>query len=123
MAPTSSQPEEAAFHLEDRRDVLVVELDHETFNRVDVEQVGKHLHTRIESIACPKLVLDFQHVHFLSSAIVGQIVSLYHQIRKKSGELRLCGMSTNVLQVFQLTRLNKILQIDATVEDSLARLQ
>ena len=123
MAPTSSQPCGPSFHVEDRQGVLVVELDHETFSRVDVEQVGEHLHARIEPIACPKLVLDFEHVHFMSSAIVGEIVSLYHQIRKKAGELRLCGMSANVLEVFQLTRLNKILNIDATLDESLARLR
>ena len=122
MLATSSQPGGAPFHVEDRHGVLVVELDRETFSRVDVEEIARHLHARIEAIACPKLVLDFRHVHFLSSGMVGKIVSLHFQICKKAGELRLCGMRASALEIFQLTRLDKALHIDATVEESLARM-
>src|SRR5436190_18197593 len=50
-------------------------------------------------------VLDFQHVKFLSSAGFRPLLSLHRLLRQQNGKLLLCGLCTEVYEIFEVTRL------------------
>ncbi|MBI1913953.1 MAG: STAS domain-containing protein [Planctomycetes bacterium] len=50
-------------------------------------------------------ILDFQHVKFLSSAGFRPLLSLHRLLRQQNGKLLLCGLSPEVYEIFEVTRL------------------
>lgn len=58
-----------------------------------------------------KMLVDFSGVQFMSSAMMGKLVLLNKKAKASSVEMRFCNVSPNVLEVFKITRLNKVFHI------------
>lgn len=74
-----------------------------------------------EAAADRKLLLNFEGVNFMSSAMLGQIMALNKQCKADNVKLKLCGICPQVMEVFSITKLNKILDIhpdEATALDA-----
>jgi anti-sigma B factor antagonist len=70
-----------------------------------------------------KLVFDLTGVELIDSAGLGMLMYTYGSLRRKGGELRVCGVGPRVLSLLELTNANTLISIDATRADSLAALQ
>ena len=102
-------------------DVLVVYFEESKFlDTATIERVGQEL---IESVlgaaADKKMVLSFRNVRFMSSSMINKILSLHKQCQNDKIELRLCSMSDDILQVFKITRLDRLLSIHKDEEAAL----
>ena len=51
------------------------------------------------------------------------LIYAYGSLAAKGGTLRLCGVAPRVQSLLELTKMNTLLAIDATREDSLAALR
>jgi anti-anti-sigma factor len=51
------------------------------------------------------VILDFNKVTFLSSAGFRPLLSLHRLLRQQNGKLILCSLSTEVHEIFEVTRL------------------
>ncbi|MGI6227282.1 MAG: STAS domain-containing protein [Peptococcales bacterium] len=59
-----------------------------------------------------KFLVDFSNCNFIDSTGLGMLVAIYKKCAEQGGELSLCSINdTNVLKVFQLTRLDKVFEI------------
>jgi anti-sigma B factor antagonist len=65
----------------------------------------------IEEKNHPKLLLDFAAVDHLSSAALGMLINANNKIRESNGQLRLTNIKPQILEVFVITRLNKLFKI------------
>ena len=83
--------------------------------------MGEELYAVADRPDCLKLVLNFFDVAFLSSAMLGKLVTVNKKMAEKNGVLRLCEMSPNVRQVFKLTCLDQILDIRETEAGAIGR--
>lgn len=67
------------------------------------------------------LVLDLEETPFIDSSFLGELVKYYNSLTKRSGYLSLASLTDNVKKIFELTRLDKILNtyddVDKAVED------
>jgi len=50
-------------------------------------------------------------VKYLSSAALSKLIGLQKEIQGGGGDIRLCGMSSDVLKVFEITQLHKVFEI------------
>ncbi|MCC5815104.1 MAG: STAS domain-containing protein [Leptospira sp.] len=66
------------------------------------------------------VVLDFTRVHHICSSALGVLVSFKRKIRNKNGELKLVIDDEDLLQVFEITMLDKVFDIFQTVEEAVA---
>ncbi len=57
------------------------------------------------------LLLDFTHVESVSSQMLGLIVRLHNRCKREGGRLKLCGISSGVLEAFKITGLRKVLDV------------
>jgi anti-sigma B factor antagonist len=106
----------------DRQDVVMV-----TFNNVKIldesviRQIGSEFEKlTTEAAAERKLLLNFDRVTFMSSAMIGQIMKLYKQTKADGIAMKLCSIDPAILEVFKITRLDKLLDIKKTEADALA---
>ncbi len=58
-----------------------------------------------------KLLLDFKNVRFMSSAMIGKLVLLNNKARDHGITLKFCNISRDVLEVFNMTRLDRTFRI------------
>jgi len=57
------------------------------------------------------LVLDFSNVEFLSSSALGLLIRVSKKTHESNGHLRLCAISASIMEIFKITRLDKIFKI------------
>jgi len=57
-----------------------------------------------------QILLNLSEVQFIDSSGLGALLSLLRQLGER-GNLMLCGIAENVMNLFRLTRLNRVFQI------------
>ncbi|MGL4381512.1 MAG: STAS domain-containing protein [Vibrio sp.] len=67
------------------------------------------------------VLLDFSHVDFIDSSCLGALVSILKSLNGK-GELVLCSLNSNILNLFKLTRMDRIFSIKDNRHDALKML-
>ena len=85
--------------------------DEKILEEKDINQLRKSLMSVVNQQKKMNLVLDFSNVKFLSSAVLGLLIRISKKVYENDGQLRLCNISSNILEVFKITRLTKIFDI------------
>jgi len=67
-----------------------------------------------------KLVLNLQNVTYVNSTAIGAIVAVAQQVRRRKGDLKICGMKDDIRKVFDLVGASKILEIFGTEQEALS---
>ena len=65
-----------------------------------------------------KLVLDLSRLRFIDSSGLGAFLSCLRRLSAKGGDLKLSGMSKQVRAVFELVRMNRMVDIYGTREEA-----
>ena len=101
--------------------VRVVEFtNNKILDEANIAEIGSTLSTLIDENENPKLLLDFANVDHLSSAALGMLINANNRIKQKNGQLRLAAIKPQILEVFVITKLNKLFKILPTKADALA---
>jgi anti-sigma B factor antagonist len=94
-------------------------MDERLTDDLALAEVGEELHSLVAEEKCPKLLLSFAGVTYLSSAMLGKLISINRQLREKGGKLKLCELCPIIQEVFTLTKLNQIIDIRTTESEGL----
>ena len=94
-------------------EVLVVNFtDAKILDEARITQIGQELMSCAASAGQKKkMLLNFQGVQFMSSAMIGKLVLLNKKCKTDEVALKMCSISPNVMEVFKITRLNKVFEI------------
>lgn len=102
----------AAITTQTTGEVLVVGFtDSKILDSQRIEQVGKELQESVPNAHHKKLLLNFRGVSFMSSAMITKLVMLNKACKAQDVALKFCEVSPNVLEVFKITKLNKLFDI------------
>ena len=102
-------------------DVTVVRfIDRKILDEVNIHALGQELFQLVEHENRTKLLLNFSAVEFLSSAALGQLITLERKVKAHGGRLKLSDIRPEIFQVFAITRLNRLFEIKETEADALA---
>ena len=85
-----------------------------------ISTVGSELYAVVDRPDCQKLVLDFSSVEFLSSAMLGKLISANRKMKEKGGALKLCAIRPSILAVLKCSWLDQILDIRDTQDNAMA---
>ena len=104
-----------------QKDVRVVEFtNNRILDEANIAEIGSTLNALIDEMASPKLLLDFVTVDHLSSAALGMLINVNNRVKHKNGQLRLANIKPQILEVFVITKLNKLFKILPTKTEALA---
>ncbi|MDP2322403.1 MAG: STAS domain-containing protein [Gammaproteobacteria bacterium] len=78
---------------------------------INVAEFGNEVIAFIEAHPTINLLLNFENVDYLSSAVLTELLRINKSIEGAGGQLRLCGVSKVILEVFQITNLDKMFAI------------
>jgi len=94
--------------------------DKKILDESNIQIIGNQLFSLIDDDHRKKVVLDFANVEYLSSAALGKLITLDKKVKADKGELRLCTIRKDILEVFKITRLDKLFKIFDTRDKALA---
>ena len=98
--------------VQDEGDITLIEfLDRNILEEANIQQIGDEIATIIDQQPNPRLLISFQNVEHLSSAALGVLITINNKLRQKGGQLRLARIDPQILEVFQITKLDKLFQI------------
>jgi anti-sigma B factor antagonist len=93
-------------------DVSVVTfLDKKILDEAGILELGTELFGLVEHDNRKSLLLNFSGVEFLSSAALGKLITLDRKVKSHKGRMKMSGIRPEILEVFQITKLNKIFDI------------
>jgi len=108
----SQPPRRRRLEVEDIGDVTVVNfVDKKILDEQNIQLIGEQLFRLVDDLGRSKLLLNFSNVEYLSSAALGKLITLNKKVNSSGGKLILCNIAPNIYEVFEITRLNKILNI------------
>jgi len=88
-----------------------------------ISSLGQELGELINNTSNSRIILNFQNVGFMSSAMIGKLVLFGKKCKEAKVKLRLCTIGENVEEVFKLMRLNKVFDIDKNEETSIKKIK
>jgi anti-sigma B factor antagonist len=65
-----------------------------------------------------KIIVDLTKVSYVDSSGVGILVGSLGHCKRGGGAMRLTGVRDNILKIMKLTRVDQVLQVDASLEEA-----
>ena len=92
--------------LEERGDVLVVGFKMRMLNdEENIEQLGQELFAFVEQYHWLKLALDMSNVEYLTSSVIGKLITLHRKLHRSQGKLALFGLTAGVHSILATSKL------------------
>ena len=102
-------------------DVLVIYFtESRILDEATIQTLGADLEQMANRAEEGKLLLNFENVRFMSSAMLGKLVSLNKKCKTEEIDLKLCSISKDIMEVFKLMRLNKLLDLQSDEDKALS---
>ena len=93
-------------------EVTVVKfVDKKILDEAGILELGTELFGLVEQDNRKSLLLNFSGVEFLSSAALGKLITLDRKVKSHRGRMKMSCIRPEILEVFQITKLNKIFDI------------
>ncbi len=70
-----------------------------------------------------KLIIDLNAVTYLNSTGIGTLVAIHSMYTKQSGKVKLCSLGKSVENVFVITRLISMLDVEETRDSAIKNFQ
>ena len=96
-------------------------LDKKILDEANIDKIGQELFGLVDQDGRNQIVLDFSLVEYLSSAALGKLITMHKKVAAAKGKLMLCNIQKDILEVFQLTRLDQVLTLCKNLDDALGR--
>ena len=102
-------------------DIMVLEMA----GRLAVGAESQDLQTKVEALIAAnktKIVLELTDLKYMDSTGLGTVVSCFTKTRQAGGQLRVAGANKTILNLFKITRLDKVLSLDDTLNAAVSSL-
>lgn len=93
---------------------LPIQLDNEDFNRLNESLLALFGQQKRGT-----WIIDLTGSQYMGSSVLGLMVNIRQQVKEGGGKLALCGMSTQLLRIFQTCCLERLFTIKGSRDDAL----
>ena len=108
----------ANVHVRQRGDAVIIRIT----GHID-ESAADALNTELDEVleaGYKRIIFELSDVTFMGSSGLGQIMRAYREVRNSEGYVRVVNPQPLIEDLFDLTKLNKIMTIHPSVENALA---
>jgi anti-sigma B factor antagonist len=116
----SSPPRRRRLEVEKMADVTIVCLnERKILSEEHIHVLAQQLLDLVKEPGEKKLLLNFRNVEYMSSAVLGMLVTLNKKIQAAGGKLVLCNIDPAIREVFEITKLDKLFVIRGEEQEGL----
>src|SRR3954462_7411006 len=102
----------ARLNVTSHKDIAVVEFtENKILDEMSVTEIERALTTLLEARERAKVLLVFANADPLTSAALGMLINVNNRIKQKNGQLRLANIRPQIMEVFMITKLNRLFRI------------
>jgi anti-sigma B factor antagonist len=117
---STSQPRRARLETEEIGEVTVVNfVDRKILDEQNIQKIGDELYGLVDNQGRQKILLNFSNVQYLSSAALGKLIGMNKKVQAAGGKLVLCNIDSNVFELFEITKTNKLFNIQKDEQSAL----
>lgn len=91
-------------------------------DEMQIQEIAQELGTLVDSNG-PRLLVDFTGVEFITSAMLGKLISLQRKVRQQSGMFGFCSIGEQVMEVFKVSKLDTYFPIFASLASGVVAMQ
>ncbi|MEO0531918.1 MAG: STAS domain-containing protein [Planctomycetota bacterium] len=100
-----------------RDGILFIQIDDaRLLDEARIQKVEKELDEAIDASTESRVLLDFSKVQFMSSSMLGKLVKTHKKVKGYKAKMKLACVSPEIQEVFKITRLDKLFDIEKDVE-------
>ncbi len=89
----------------------------------NVEQLGQDLFALVDQFDRRKVVLSLASVEFLTSSVLGKLITLHRKMHRQQGRLVLCDLQPGVNDIMRISRLHDYFKVSNTMDEALRDMQ
>jgi anti-sigma B factor antagonist len=116
----SVQPRRRRLEIEEIGQVTVVNfVDRKILDEQNIQIIGEQLFSLVEEQGKRKILLNFGNVEYLSSAALGKLITLNRKVQEAKGRLILCNIDPQIYEVFEITKLDRLFNIQKEEQTAL----
>jgi len=94
------------------RDVTIVTFEEATIlQEQQIRELEAALLSAVQKNEDKRLVLNFEHVGFMSSAFLGLLVKVHKRVIEAGGHLQILNLDPKIYKIFEITRLTNVFDI------------
>ncbi|MCX7772754.1 MAG: STAS domain-containing protein [Clostridia bacterium] len=109
------------FELKESKGIIIVSVEGQV--RISTQNEFKdYLDKLFENHGSKIVVLDMENVSYMNSAGIGIIVDTFKNFRDAGGRLVLSGLAPDITKLFEVTKLNRFIEIYTYVDDAVSKL-
>lgn len=109
------------FKSESIEDVIVIKVPADSLDAANALEFKTDISALLET--SKKVALDMNRVKFMDSSGVGAMLSCLRTLHTKNGELKLFNVKDQLVQLFKLVRLDRIIDIHESKKTALKAFQ
>ncbi|MFM1832343.1 MAG: hypothetical protein RLZZ461_659 [Planctomycetota bacterium] len=95
-------------------------IERNILDEANIQQIGAAIGAVVEASARPRILICFENVEHLSSAALGALITVNTKVKARDGQLRLSDIRPQILEVFRITRLDRLFEIHGTADEAMA---
>lgn len=76
-----------------------------------VQQIGEELEALVQDHGFTMVIINFENVSYMSSAVMGKLVAMYKMLNAKGGRMLLCNISDSIYEIFEIMRFDQLFDI------------
>ena len=97
--------------------VLVLTVKGNLVQKDDTDKLQSRLVEIIENKS-KYVVMDLKHVSIITSLGIGGVIRALRTVKESGGDLKLSAVNASVKKVFDITKLNELIEIHETSDDA-----
>jgi len=114
---------DSLLRIQKQNDVAVVSfVTSRILDQSNVQQLGEEFDGLVTDYNLGKIVLNFQNVSYMSSAVMGKLVGLLKKAKAAGGELILVEIEDSIYEIFEIMRFDKMFRIMKTEDEAVIEL-
>jgi anti-sigma B factor antagonist len=97
--------------------VLVLTVKGNLVQKDDTDKLQARIVDIIENKS-KNIVMDLKHVSIITSLGIGGVIRALRTVKENKGDLKLSAVNISVKKVFDITKLNELIEIHETADDA-----
>ncbi len=122
--PPAKSAASELFSVHDHGGVHVISFERaDVLDAFEIERLGDDIYHCIKTIDAPRVVVDLAKVQHLSSSAISMLIALKTVAEKRNGKVAIANVSRDIMEVFKLTKLHKLINIHNDTDKAVSSLR
>jgi len=91
--------------------IVVYFVDSKLLEEMQIKWLGNELNDLVEKQHRSRIIINFQNVERFSTALLGKLIGLKRRTALAKGNVKLCCIPPNIMEVFSVTGLDAAFEI------------